>query len=519
MSRSTEGLVGSIIIAGGGTAGWLAAAYLNRVFGDRVAITLVESEDIAPIGVGEATVPTLANTMAFLGLDDADWMPHAHAAYKSAIRFVGWSRHREDYWHPFWHGEPRARPWDAPYFSQTGDGIGATHYALNRRLQGRANGLLAEQLVPTVALCKRQLSPKNPADGRHDVRTAYHIDAVLMGRFLRTLACERGVERRVDHIEAVDTGERGIEQLLLRSGERLTADLFIDCTGFRSLLIGEALGERFESDAQHLLCNAAVAIQVPHDPARDGLPPYTTATALSSGWSWNIPLYSRRGTGYVYSQDFLEPEAAEAELRGFLGDAARDADARQLRFRVGRRRRSWSKNCVALGLASLFLEPLESTSIFLIEYALANLVTHFPDARMAPARRASFNRALDDIYEELRDFLLLHYALADRGDTPFWRAAASEERLTDTLRERLALYAETLPVHEDRLFALFRGFSYSCIIDGCGRAPRRPHPLVEMLDRSAGEALLDDLLTEQQACVDSMPSHWSVIADMNRESG
>ncbi len=508
--------VEKIVIAGGGTAGWLAAAYLNRAFGERIAITLVESEDIAPIGVGEATVPTLATTMQFLGLRDSDWMPQANASYKAAIRFAGWSKHGPDYWHPFWHGEPRVQPWQDPWFNAANAGIGATHYALKKRLEGKAEGLLAEQLMPTLELCRRNLSPKNPADPEHDVRTAYHMDAVLLGRFLRELACGRGVERRVDHIESVQTGERGIESLTLRSGAVLEGDLFIDCTGFRSVLLGGALGEPFESDADHLLCNSAVAIQVKHDPERDGLPPYTSATALSSGWSWDIPLYSRRGTGYVYSRDFLEPEAAEAELRAFLGDVAIGEDARHLRFQVGRRRRTWVKNCIALGLSSLFLEPLESTSIFLVEYALASLITHFPDVDISASRAASFNQSLNDVYDELRDFLILHYALADRGDTPFWRAAASTERHTPTLRDRLALYEETLPIHEDRLFALFRGFSYSCIIDGCGRAPNRVHPLIRHIGSEAGDALLESLAMERESCLAAMPSHWSVISNMHR---
>ncbi len=345
------------------------------------------------------------------------------------------------------------------------------------------------------------------------MRTAYHIDAVLLGNFLRKVAIERGVTRMVDHLVSVETGERGIESLQLRSGASLRADLFIDCTGFRSLLLGEALGEPFLPDAEHLLCDSAVALPIPFDPAVEGLPPHTTATALSAGWSWDIPLVSRRGCGYVYSSQFLEPAAAEAELRAFLGvgDAGQ---ARHLRFRVGRHRRTWVKNCVSLGLASLFLEPLESTSIFLIEYALANLVTFFPERTIAPARAAAFNHVLDEIYEELRDFLLLHYVAADRGDTPFWQAASAPERMTESLRKRLALYEETLPIHEDKLFTLFRGFSYACILDGCGRAPTKSHPLIDQLGSAAGDRLLDELAARRRDCVESMPSHWAVISAM-----
>lgn len=520
--------VRSIVVAGGGTAGWLAAAYMNRALGDRVKITLVESEDVAPIGVGEATVPTFGTTMRFLGLEDRDWMPAVSGTYKAAIRFVGWSHGVDlggerisEYWHPFREGsEPHARPWAEPYFGQIGTGIASIHYALDRRLRGEAAGLLADQLLPTLELCRRGLSPKNPADPTHDVRTAYHLDAILLGRFLRGVACGRGVERVVDHIVEVERDSTGaVAALVLRSGRRLEADLYVDCTGFRSLLLGETLEEPFLSDSGHLLCDSAVAIPSRHVRKHVGLPPFTTSTALRCGWSWDIPLHHRRGCGYVYSQAFASPDEAEAELRAFLGEAAEGAEARHLRFRVGRHRRTWVKNVVALGLSAAFLEPLESTSIFLVEYGLANLVTFFPQRPVDESRTNAYNRVMNEVYDELRDFILMHYALANRGDTPFWRSAASPATLTDSLAELLRLYQESLPLHESRLFALFRGFSHMCILDGNGRAPGRSHALFGLLGTEAGDRLLDDLQARSRACLASMPDHAAVVRAIHGGDG
>ncbi len=515
-----------IVVAGGGTAGWLAASYLNRALGPDVKITLVESDDVPPIGVGEATVPTLGTTMRFLGLEDRDWMPAVNATYKAAIRFVGWSRNVDaggarlsEYWHPFREGFERyARPWAEPYFGQIGDGIASIHYALARRLSGKATGLLADQLVPTLELCRRNLSPKNPVDPTHDVRTAYHLDAVLLGQFLRELACGRGVERIVDHITNVqrDPVTGNVSALGLRSGRRLEADLWIDCSGFRSLLLGKSLEEPFLSDSGHLLCDSAIALPTRHKENGSGIPPYTTARAMSAGWSWDIPLSHRRGCGYVYSQAFITPEEAEAELRKLVGDAAEGNEARRIGIRVGRYRRTWVKNVVALGLAAAFLEPLESTSIFLIEYGLANLVTFFPHSAGSEAHATAFNREMNDVYEELRDFILMHYVLANRADTPFWKSAASDAVLTDSLAEQLQLYEESLPLQDSRTFALFRGFSHTCILDGNGRAPAQPHPLFGLHGTDAGDRMLDDLAKRREACVASMPTHAEVIEEIYR---
>ncbi len=521
-SGRSAGPIRRILVVGGGTAGWLSAAYLQRALSPETEITLVESPEVPTIGVGEATIPTLRFTFEFLGLDEAEWMPACNASFKLAIKFVNWLHGEgEHYYHTFTNrgsARPDAliNPWGRPYFPEVGQGLSPLHYWLQQKLAGNSVESLAHACVPSTVVCEQQRAPRCPGRPEMDRPAAYHFDAALVARYLSKVAQERGVTRVPGHVESVERAEDGfITGVLLRDGRRLEADMFIDCTGFRSLLLGQALSEPFESDAKHLLVDSAVAIPCEHHPERDGIPSYTTATAQSAGWTWDIPLYHRHGTGYVYSSAFIDQDAAERELRGFLGARSDAGTARHLKLRVGKMRNLWVKNCVALGLAGSFLEPLESTSIFMTEYQLAQLLTFFPDRRFAEARVRAYNTVINEMYVDVRDFIVLHYVLSKRQDTRFWVESTREEVMTDSLRARLAYFREGLPVVERSAVPLFRTISYAQILAGMECLPEYPTPLLAHVEDHHGQRAMDALRQEREEALAALPSHYDYLRSLH----
>ena len=511
-----------ILIVGGGTAGWLSAAYLNRALGNSVEVSLVESRTINPIGVGEATLPTLAWTMKFLGFADTQWMPKIGATYKAAIRFVNWNvtkpgEANATYWHPFGdRPETHVQPYDAPFFPPNGETISILHYALKRRLTGNKTPI-ACMIDSAPALCDRKLSPKQDENSPLNIRTAYHVDAGLLADFLRNIATSRGVGHIVDDVTNVRLSESGhIKHITTQNGLDLTADLFIDCTGFRGLLLNQAMDEPFIGDSGTLLCDSAVAIPTVRD-STTNLPPYTTATALQHGWVWDVPLFHRHGCGYVYSSSHCSSSDAEMELRSFLGSRAISQNAKHLQMRVGRNRNWWKHNCIAIGLSGSFLEPLESTGIFFIELGLATLVSLFPDLDFHPARIKRYNGILENAYEEIRDFLVLHYYLNARNDSDFWRDARRDQVLPNSLRNKLELFEHSLPLLDSYQFVIFRAFSYSCILDGNNRLPNRPFPLLEHIGYTHGERLFTELRTKTERRIQAMPTHYQYLCNMGHK--
>jgi hypothetical protein len=471
----------SILIAGGGTAGWLSAAYLQRALGSSVQIRLVESENIPRIGVGEATVSTLRFTMSFLGFSEEAWMPEVHATYKTAIRFEQWNRPaeagEEHFYHPFFErNEPLVSALPL-YFPEIGEGISLMHFWHRAQLAGDPTPY-AEAVFPGPHICDARKAPRFVGSSKHEIPSAYHLDAHRFGQFLMKHAVARGVERVADDISEVLIDERGFVAGV-RTAEHgvLKADLYLDCTGFHRVLLARALREPFVSAADYLWCDSAVAMRPQNAPGE--LEPYTTARAAHAGWMWNIPLLDRSGTGYVYASAFQGSSEAEHELRSYLGArAAEDSEAMHIRFTPGRCERTWVNNCVAIGLSANFIEPLESTTIFLIEYALAHLVSLFPDREFAPARAARYNRQMRQMFDEVRDFIVLHYVGSRRNDTAFWRALSEQRRVPDSLAEQLAFYRESLPSGERFNNFVFRERSYACILAGLGMLPKEPCPLL-----------------------------------------
>jgi len=500
----------SVLVVGGGTAGWLAAGYLHRALGQQVTVTLVESKTIPRIGVGEATVSTLRNTMAFLGFDEADWMPHVGATYKTAVRFEQWNRPAseglEHFYHPFF--EQRQEPMVHPlptYLLEVGDGISLMHYWHKRRLAGDATPY-AHAVFPGPAICDARKSPRFKDSGEWAIPTAYHLDAHMFATFMTAKMVERGIRHVRDDVVDVRLDERGfIVGVATKEHGELAADLYVDCSGFRSLLLGKALGEPFDSAAEYLWNDSAVAMRPMN--ARGDLEPYTVARASSAGWMWNIPLYHRAGTGYVYSSRYQSKDDAERELRAYLGDRADESTAAlHLSFTPGRRQRAWVNNCVGVGLAANFIEPLESTTIFLIEYALGNLLTLLPDRDFEPARAQRYNRIVGQMFDEVRDFIVLHFVLANRRDTPYWRDLV-EARVPDSLREQLEFFRVNLPLGERFRNCVFRERSYCCLLSGLGRLPKTAYPLLAHVGDEAADRAFSAMAERSARLAAELPGH------------
>jgi hypothetical protein len=500
----------SILVVGGGTAGWLSAAYLQRALGASVRVGLVESKHIAPIGVGEATVSTLRYTMSFLGFEEHEWMAEASATYKTAVRFEQWNQPAsaglEYFYHPFFErSEPLVDALPS-YFPELGEGISLMHYWHRRHLAGDPTPY-AYAVFPGPRLCDARKSPRALDGERPEIPSAYHLDAHLFAGFLRRHATARGVEHTVDDVTEVLLDERGfIAGVRTEAHGVLRADLYLDCTGFRSLLLGKALRERFVSSAPYLWCDSAIAMRPQNAPG--DLEPYTLARAASAGWMWNIPLMHRSGTGYVYSSRHQSATEAEEELRRYLGPRA-DADTFTLKlgFQPGRRERTFVNNCVAIGLSASFVEPLESTTIFLVEYALAQLLTFLPDQGFSAGRAARYNREVERMFDEVRDFVILHFAAAGRRDTPFWRELAEKPTLPDSVAEQLAFYRASLPLGERFSNFVFRERSYACLLAGLGKLPEQPYPLLAHVGEAAAERAFAAIAARTDELLARLPGH------------
>lgn len=450
----------SVLVVGGGSAGWITAAYLNAVLNqghDRVVdIALVESPNVPRVGVGEATVPTIRHVLQTIGIDETRFMRAADATFKQAIKFVDWYHNDgHAYYHPF---DRRAS--------------GPVDYSAHAWLASDRAVPFAETVSVQPRLCELGLSPRMPdsRDYASPMPYAYHMDAEKFADCLCEHATGEGVEHvRDDVVEVKQRDDGFIDGVVTASGNRLEADLYIDCTGFRAMLIGQALDVPLRDFSPWLLCDRAIAMRVPYDTYYPGhIRPYTTATALSTGWAWDIGLVNRRGTGYVYCSDFLDDDSAEAELRAHEGSHCQALPARRIRFRVGRRETFWEKNCIAIGLSGGFIEPLESTGLYLIELAAVTLAEHFPFGDRVQPLADRFNRIMGNRYDEVLDFVNMHYCLSRRTDNEFWREVQKPEHITQRLQEKFDFWQIKPPSASDfdDQFRLFSHQSYEYILYG-----------------------------------------------------
>ncbi len=421
-----------VLIVGGGSAGWMTAAYLNAALNqdgeNAVDISLVESPDLPRIGVGEATIPNINHLLAVVGINEIDFMKRVDGTFKQSIRYVNWLDGQGDYYH---HPFSRFRPTPIDSSAQ--------------------NWLMSDRSIPfteTVSaqpiICELGLAPKSlgRSSFREPITYAFHMNALKFADYLCEISTARGVAHFLDHVVDVEMTENGdIAAVHTRTGERLEADLFIDCSGFAALLIEKKLGVGWTDCSQWLLCDRATTMHVPYEHHYPGyVRPYTTATALSAGWVWEIPLQDKRSLGYVHSSAFQSDEDAEKEIRSFEGNHAESLDSRIVHFKVGHREKAWAANCVAIGLAGSFIEPLESTGLYLSDLAAIMLGAHFPYTDDMAPLAFRFNRIMANRFYEILDFINMHYCLTRRSDTEFWREIRKPERVNDRLKAKLEFW-------------------------------------------------------------------------------
>ncbi|MCA1935995.1 MAG: tryptophan 7-halogenase [Asticcacaulis sp.] len=480
-----------IVIVGGGSAGWMAAAALAKTLGESLDIHLIESEEIGIVGVGEATIPPILKYNDLLGIDEATFVRETNATYKLGIEFVDWRAKGHSYFHPFGHSGreiesfPFHHYWLADWRRRGGD-YDYTQFNLE-----------------TVAAYKGRFGHLAAEGDKPGLNYAFQFDAVLYAKFLRNYSAERGVTRHEGRIVSVEQHpESGfVTAVVTADGRRLEGDLFIDCSGFRGLLIEGTLNCGYEDWSRWLPMNSAVA--VPCERVAD-ITPYTRATAREAGWTWRIPLQHRTGNGYVFSDQFLSVEDAKTRLLGCL-DGAPLAETRLLKFVTGHRKRVWDKNVVALGLASGFLEPLESTAIHLVQSGITRLLSLFPRTGIVPSVVAQYNRDVLFDYNNIKDFLIAHYKISERDDTPFWRWVQAME-MPDSLKERLEMFRETalLIAREPELF---RETSWLAVMMGQGLLPKTSHPIVETIEAADLRLHMSRWRKMLESRADSLPRH------------
>jgi len=488
-----------VVIVGGGTAGWMTAAAMSQVLRGKYNIRLVESEEIGTVGVGESTIPMIALFNSMLQIDEDEFVRETQASFKLGIEFVNWGRLGDRYIHSF--GQLGQEVWTVDFHQ----------YWLKQYLAGKAPELDRFSINAVACAHNKFMRPRMdmPKSPLSHIRYAFQFDATLYARFLRKYAEQRGVQRIEGRITEVRQreGDGFVTGVALQSGQVVEGDLFIDCSGFRALLIEGALKTGFEDWSHWLPCDRAVVVP---SASNGPLTPYTRATARAAGWQWRIPLQHRVGNGHVYSSKFMSDDEATAILLGNL-DGAPLAEPRPLRFQPGRRLKSWNRNVVAIGLASGFIEPLESTSIHLVQMGIAHLLTYFPAAGFDDSVTRQFNRMMTMEYEWVRDFIILHYKATERNDTPFWNYCREME-VPAFLRDRMALYKA-----DGRVFRegeeLFAKTSWIQVMQGQRVRPRGYHPLTDLLDEQEIATYLDEVAGVIGACVDVMPTHEKFIAD------
>jgi flavin-dependent dehydrogenase len=459
-------MVRSVLIVGGGTAGWIAAGYLARMLGAHsptgVRITLVESADIGVIGVGEGTFPTIRRTLQRVGVSESRLVRECGATFKQGIRFVDWrhdpAERRSHYMHSF-------------QSTQESSGLDLLSYWL-LGVAGK-DAEWAEVNTPQKTVADAALAPKliSHSEFKGPLNYAYHVDAVKLANLLRKVAIESHVHHILDTVDAVNLREDGaISSVTSRHHGELRADLYIDCTGFRAQLIGQALQVPNKPCTSTLFCDSALAIQVPYDHPGDPVASYTISTAHEAGWTWDIGLDSRRGIGYVYSSAHTDDDRAEQVLRAYVGKAAQGLSARKIQFTSGYRETHWHRNCVAIGLSSGFFEPLEATGIILAEVATATLAKVFPWGGDLEVSARQFNQQMTRRYERALAFIKAHYCISERRDSPFWRDNVEAASIPDELQDLLARWRHRPPgeIDFDLNVDLFTEHSWQYVLYGMG---------------------------------------------------
>ena len=497
MNQTQVNQIKHITIAGGGTAGWMTAAALSSMLDTQsVEVTLVESEDIGTVGVGEATIPDIASFNKMLGIKETDFLKASKGTFKLGIEFSDWGKLGDKYFHPFGtHGVDM-------------NGIDFHQYWLHLKQAGNNSSI---EDYSMCALSARQmkfaLPNDNPRSPLSQIRYAYHFDASAYALFLRNYAEKRGVKRiegKIEHI-LLDNQSGNIDKLVLEGNRQINADFYIDCTGFRSQLLGKTLGVGYRDWSHWLLCNSAQA--VPSERTGELLP-YTKSMAKTAGWQWRIPTQTRTGNGHIYSTDFIDDQTANDILMQGL-DAKPLADARTIRFQTGCREKFWYKNCVAIGLSSGFLEPLESTSIFLIQQGISRFISLYPSLTPAQKVLDEYNRLMTREFHQVRDFIILHYKATQRTDSDFWNYCR-EMPIPDSLHHKMDLFKTAGRIFRDDQ-ELFTIPSWVAVMMGQNILPETADPLLSNVPLAEIEKSLSSINNAMKSTVSQMPSHAEFI--------
>lgn len=493
-----------IVILGGGTAGWMAAALMAKRWADQaVSIQVLESPDIGIIGVGEGSTPQLKAFFDGLGIEEKDWMPRCNATYKVGIEFRNWSTRPgfEHYFHPF-PGEIDERTTPAFFFN-----------SVIRRRGADVEGH-PDHFFLASELARRKLAPLPAWSFPFRSFYGYHFDSSLIGRFLREHCCARGVDYIEGTVARVEQAENGdIRALHTSDGRRIEGDFFVDSSGFRSLLLQDALGVPFCSYGENLYNDSAVVAPTPAD--TDGVAPQTTATALSAGWAWRIPLSNRVGNGYVYSSRYQSKIGAENELRQHLGLPEDGPPLRHLAMKVGRVAQHWSRNCLAVGLSQGFIEPLEATALHLVQETVENFIEAYTAGGFSHQHQDAYNASINARFEGIRDYIVCHYKVNSRNDSEYWRDNARNTVLSDSLIRILQTWhdgQDLLPeLQRQQIERYYAAASWHCLLGGYGQYP----PRERLIPPSAKAARYDmarihDFISR---CALNYPPHQQILAD------
>jgi len=490
-----------IVIVGGGTAGWMTASAFARHLGDTgCSIRLVESEQIMTVGVGEATIPAIREFNDRLGIDEPEFMRATNASFKLGIQFENWANIGDSYIHAF------------GYYGQPINDIGFQHFWVRQRQLGDETSFNAYNMPHVASDLGRFAHPVNdPASPLSRYFYAFHFDATLYAQYLRGWAESRGVRRTEGKVVDVKLdGESGfIRSIVLDGGEEIEGELFVDCSGFRGLLIEQALETGYHDWSHYLPCNSAFAVSTAYRDDATPIPPYTRARALQAGWQWRIPLQNRTGDGHVFCDAYISHDEAVATLLDNVEGKAL-GEPRLLRFTTGMRRKVWNRNCVAIGLSGGFLEPLESTSIYLIQTAILKFIRSFPGRDFNTVHVDEYNRQMANKYEECRNFLVLHYHATQRDDTPFWDYCRTME-IPEELERRMRLFRRTAIVSFHRS-ELFIEHNWLAVLIGQGIIPEYYDPRVDGVPAEQAGQFLERMRNEIRASAESLPSHSQWLA-------
>ncbi len=512
--------ISNITVVGGGTSGWLAATYLARLFEQRMkagdlSITLIESPDVGIIGVGESTARPMSDLLRMIGINESEFIKRCNATFKLSGWFANWDIDEA--------GKPVS--WVNPFFSQSDiHGLNPASLFATYGMH-RGGGPIDEGFTDAMSVCPDIIrAHKGPRllggeDYKSEIPYSYHMDAIELAKMLMERGKELGVKQIIDHVNEVHLDDRGfVSELILRKNGAHPIEFVIDATGFASIIIGKALKEPFEPYDKYLLNDRAAVAQIPYkDPTR--IEPTSRATGMNAGWAFRVPLFNRVGSGYIYSSKFISDDEAIAEFKAHIGDVGQEVEPRIIRMRIGKVRRAWVKNCLALGLSSGFVEPLEATAIYSVQVQLQWLFGYFPDSDFNPAVIKRYNGLINGFYDEIVDFIALLFCISNREDTPYWRAVRHDMEIPPRLAENLELWRANMPGDLDlRTMTFFSPSSYRSALMGKQFYKGREYAAASVFSEANWRQYLDMRRQKTRNLMAKLPDHYTLLRQIRGEA-